>query len=372
MGLLIRYLTRFVALRLAAVLFAVTAFAFLFDLLDASEDIVGRSSAPVRDLLAYTALRLPSLSSEILLLATLLGSLYAVGDLVRHREIVALWNAGISSAGLALRVAPLALLLIGAKYWNDDRLVPATTETLREWRVGMFRTVRPGVDGRWIWVASGEAVLRFDADAARMHLLRDIAIFRRDSEGRLVERIVADRGRPGPDGLELEGVVREQPGRARPETVSRLRFPARIDLEAVALMTRPANELSRVDLARVVEADGYGMLPIHAHRTWLHHRIAAALAPGLVLLVPFALLRSFRRVGGITPLFVKGLAIGFSYQVANGFLVALGEGGFLPPPVAAWGATLVLALWLALLLAGTAFAGRRTARDASDGALPCA
>lgn len=371
-GLLTRYLSRFVAWRLATVLFAVTAFAFLFDLLDASEDIVGRSASPVADLFAYTALRLPSLVSEILLLATLLGGLYAVGDLVRHREIVALWNAGISSAGVALRVVPLALVLIGAKYWNDDRLVPATTESLRDWRVGMFRTIRPGVDGRWIWVASGDAMLRFDAEAARTGELRDIAIFRRDAEGRLLERIVAARGRPGPEGLELEDVVAQASGGDLPRSVGRMRFPARIDLEAVALMTRPANELSRAELARVVEADGYGMLPIHAHRTWLQHRIAAALAPGLLLLLPFALLRSFRRVGGITPLFVKGLAVGFSYQVANGFLVALGEGGFLPPVVAAWTATAGLAAWLALQLARAAFGGGRAVPAAARGAAPCA
>lgn len=372
-GVLTRYLVRFVAFRLAAVIFAVVAFAFLFDLIDASEDIVGRSATPVRDLLAYTALRTPSLLGEMLLLATLLGGLFAVADLIRHRELVALWNAGISSAGAALRVFPLALLLVGAKYVNDDRLIPASAERLRDWGIASFSSIRPGSDDRWVWMVSDGAILRFDARAARRHELRDVAIFRRDAEGRLVERIVAARAVPEAGGLKLWQVVRERPGGLPSEELPELIFPARVDLAAVALMTRPANELSRADLARIVAAGGYGMEAIHAHRTWLEHRFAAALAPGLLLLVPFALVRSFQRVGGVTPLFVKGLAIGFGYQVANGFLVALGEGGFLPPRIAAWSATAALAAWLAVLLARAAWAGGRLpARIAGRERLSCA
>lgn len=349
-GVLTRYLLRFVSVRLAVVIFAVVAFAFLFDLLDASEDIVGRSATPVRDLLAYTLLRTPSLLSEMLVLATLLGSLTAVADLIRHREIVALWNAGISSAGLALRVLPLALLLIVGRYVNDDHFVPASTERLRDWGIGSFAGLHPASNDRWVWMVSDDAVLRFDARAARAHELRDIAIFRRDAEGRLVERISAARAVPEAHALRLEQVVRERPGEAHPESLAELRFPAEIDLAIVALMTRPANELSRAELARIVAAGGYGMEAIHAHRTWLEHRLAAALAPGLLLLVPFALVRSFQRVGGMTPLYIKGLAIGFGYQLGNGLLVALGEGGFLAPGIAAWSATVALATWLAVLL----------------------
>jgi lipopolysaccharide export system permease protein len=347
---LTRYLLRFISVRLAAVIFVVVAFAFLFDLLDASEDIVGRSATPVRDLLTYTLLRTPSLLGEVLLLATLLGSLTAVADLIRHREVVALWNAGLSSTGLALRVLPLAGLLMVGKYINDDRLIPASMERLRDWGIGSFAAIRPGSQDRWVWMVSDAAVFRFDARAARAHELRDIAIFRRDAEGRLVERILAARAIPEAHGLRLEQVVRERPGAAVSETLPELQVPAEIDLTTVALMTRPANELSRAELARIVAAGGYGMEAIHGHRTWLEHRLAAALAPGLLLLVPFALVRSFQRVGGITPLYIKGLAIGFSYQLANGLLVALGEGGFLAPGIAAWSATLALAAWLAVLL----------------------
>lgn len=366
MAILTRYLCRFVAWRLAAVLFAVTSFAFLFDLLDASEDILGRLQAPVFDLLLYTALRAPSLIGEILLLAILLGGLVAVADLVRHREIVALWNAGISSAGVAMRILPLALLLVAGKYANDDWLIPASTEALRDWGIGAFRSIRPGRDDRWLWAASGDAIFRFDARSARARQLTDIAIFRRDAEGRLVERILAARGQPVRDGLLLEQVVRQEIGAGQPVTLARLIFPARIDLDAVALMTRPANELPRADLARIVAADGYGMQAIHAHRTWLYHKPAAALAAGLMLLVPFALLRSVRRVGGITPLFVRGLAIGFGYQLGNGFLVALGEGGFLSPWLAAWLATAALAVWLVVLLARAEAVGRGPQAAAGD------
>ncbi|GBD43450.1 hypothetical protein HRbin40_00923 [bacterium HR40] len=365
MGVLSRYLLRFVLTRLAAVLFAIVCFAFLIDLLDASEDLLGRSDSPVRDLLVYTGLRTPSLLSEILPFALLLGGLFAATDLIRHRELVAIWNAGLSSAGIALRLLPLALLLAVGKYGNDDRLIPASVERLRDWGVGLFSSLGPGRDDRWLWVAADDTVLRFHARAAREGKLREIAIFRRNAEGLLVERILAAEAEVREDGLLLHQVDRRPLGQERSENMESLLVPVHIDLEAVALMTRPASELSRADLLRVVAARGFGMQPIHAHRTWLYHRPAAALAVALLLLLPFALARSVRRVGGTTALFLRALALGFGYQIGNGLLVALGEGGFLAPTIAAWGAPSLLALTvLGLLLLGEVEGRRASAMPA--------
>ncbi len=354
-----RYLTRYFALRLATIMFAVTAFGLLFDLIDASDDIIGRGEGTLLAMLAYGVLRLPSLMREMLPLTALLAGLFAVADLVRHREIVVIWCSGLSSGMLALRVLPLALLLLALQTANDELLVPPTTEVLRDWGVGDFKRTRFGSDRNYVWIQSGRDVIRLDADAAQRRELVGVVIFRRAADGTLVERVDATGGKLVGDGIELYEVTRRAVGAREAERLDRLFWRARIDLEAVALMARPASELRYGDLLRVVEAEGYGMRAVHAHRTWLHYRLAGSLVPTLMLVLPLGFLGGFRRVGGITPLFLKGLATGFSFQILGGFVLALGEGGFLDPRIAAWVPTLLLALLVAGMLLRAEGPGRR-------------
>ena len=361
-----RYLVRHFALRLAVVLFAVTAFGLLFDLIDASDDLLKRDTNAAVAVVTYGALRLPSLVRELLPLSALLAGLFAVADLVRHREIVVMWGSGLSSARLALRILPLALLLIALKLANDEFLVPPTTAVLRDWEVGDFKQARFGADRNYVWIQSGQDVIRLDADPAQRRELVNPVVFRRAADGTLVERIDAARGRLVAGGVELEQVVRRPVGGRTTKRSERLFWPARIDLDAVALMARPAAELAYADLLRVVRAGGYGMRAVHAHRTWLHYRLAGALVPAMMLVLPFGFLRSFRRVGGITPLFVKGLATGFAFQILGGFVLALGEGGFVAPAVAAWAPlVLLVAVVVGMLVSAEMPATRRAAAEAA-------
>ncbi len=354
-----RYLSRYFALRLATIMFAVTAFGLLFDLIDASDDIIGRSDGTLVAMLTYGVLRLPSLIREMLPLTALLAGLFAVADLVRHREIVVIWGSGLSSGMLALRVLPLALLLMALQMVNDELLVPPTTKALRDWGVGDFKQTRFGADRNYVWIQSDRDVIRLDADAAQRRELTGVVIFRRAADGTLVERIDAASGELVEDGIELYGVTRRPVGGKATERLDRLFWRARIDLDAVALMARPASELRYGDLLRVVEAEGYGMRAVHAHRAWLHYRLAGSFVPMLMLVLPLGFLGSFRRVGGITPLFLKGLATGFAFQILGGFVLALGEGGFLDPRIAAWVPTLLLALVVVGMLLRAEGPGRR-------------
>ena len=42
------------------------------------------------------------------------------------------------------------------------------------------------------------------------------------------------------------------------------------------------------------------------------------------------------RTGTLTPIFIRGIGIGFSFHVIEGLVVALGEVGLLDPRIAAW------------------------------------
>lgn len=350
MSRLTRYVVRLYLVRLAIVLVAVTGFALLFDLLDMGPRVVRRAGGSAWALLTYVPIRLPTLVSELLPMVVLLAGLLTASDLLRWRELVAMWGAGVSRLGLAARLWPVALLVLTGKLLLDDVAVPATVPALRALGAADFKTVGLPSSGQ-IWLKVEGDVLRLPAEAAARGELRDLLILRLDSEGRLLERLEAARAEPAADGWLLREVIR-RPAAARPaEQPDELFWPVRIDLEQVALMAKLPRELSLAGLRRVIAAEGFGVGGTEAHRTWLQARLAGLVALWATIALPFALAHRLARVGETFALFAKGLAVGFVHLIGNGLLLALGELGLLNPALAAWTAPLLFALFV-LLLAG--------------------
>lgn len=351
MSIFTRYISRMFVARFVVVLFAVAGFALLFDMLDVSSKVLRRSDGgTLLPLLRYMALRLPTLLTELLPMVTLVAGLLTVVDLLRHRELVVMWNAGVSRRGLLLCLWPVCLLLLVGKFVIDDRLVPSTIPELRALRVGDFKNMmQPGGDHRW--VRSGPDAIRVPADAAAEGRLENLLILHRDEDGLLLEQLHAASAEQTGEGLMLRDVVRRPVGSRPAERVETLPWPVRIDLAKVALMSKLPRELRLGQLVEVVSSGGHGIAPDEGHRTVLHSRIASSLGLCALALLPLALPRRFSRLGMTLPMFAKGLGIGFAYMIANGVLLALGEVGLVQPELGAWLAPLGL-IGAVLLLAG--------------------
>jgi lipopolysaccharide export system permease protein len=134
-----RYLNRMLLLRFLVVCFAVIGFAAVVDLLDVGDDLVGAPEGAARAGLRYLGLRVPMMMSELMPLAALIAAILAVGDLLRHRELVVVWGAGLSNVRVMRLLLPMALLLAGAKLLLDDRAVPFGAAALRTWGIGDFK-----------------------------------------------------------------------------------------------------------------------------------------------------------------------------------------------------------------------------------------
>ncbi|MDX6748638.1 LptF/LptG family permease [Geminicoccaceae bacterium 1502E] len=345
-----RYVSRMFLVRFAVVLFAVAGFALLFDMLDVSSKVLRRSDGVVMPLLRYMALRLPTLLTELLPVVTLVASLLTVVDLLRYRELVVMWNAGLSRRGLLLCLWPVCAVLLAGKFLIDDRAVPSTIPELRAMRVGDFKNMmQPGGEHRW--VRSGQDAIRLPADAAAEGRLEDLLILHRDEDGLLLAQIQAARAEQVEDGLLLHEVVRRPAGAQPAEQLASLPWPVHIDLAKVALMSKMPRELRLTQLVDVVRNEGFGIAPDEGHRTVLHSRIASSLGLCALALLPFALPRRFSRLGMSLPMFAKGLGLGFVYLIFNGVLLALGEVGLVQSELGAWLAPLGLIL-VVLLLAG--------------------
>jgi lipopolysaccharide export system permease protein len=354
---LARYLNRIFLLRFAIVAFAIVGFAAVIDILDAGDDLVGSPEGAATAVARYLMLRLPMILSELMPLAALIAGIIAVGDLLRHRELVVIWGAGLSNLRVMRLLAPAAILLLLLKLALDDRAIPQTAAELRAWGVGEFKHLPSGSDpGSSYWLRAGDDILRVSSSAASAGLLLDLTLLRRDEQGILLERIDAPRAEPIPGGLRLLEAVRRSAADRTVEALPSYDWSRSIDLARLRILATPPRELDGGRLLDILGAGAYGVRAPEPYLTALHGRIAGAFVPGLLLLLAFALARRFSRTATVAPILILGITLGFTAIIASGVASALGEVGLISPMLAAWSPVAALA---AIVLAFGFFGHRR-------------
>lgn len=347
--ILVRYLNRLVLVRVAVAVIAVSLFALLFDLLDASNDLVRIEGGTAMVFGRYFILRFPSLFAEILPFAALLGALFAAADLMRNGELTIFWASGISPLGIVLRLLPVCLLVFGLKLANDDLLVPGTVQELRAWQVGFFKGGLEGFAGDHLWMQHGDSFIRLPRLEPEQTEASGVLILERDADGNLAERIEASRAVLDPGLWRLIDVRRGRVGEGRFVHEDEYLFANTVDLDRLRVVARPPQEVALLDLVDIVRHDGYGVVPTDGHVTAIYHRLFGATLPMLFVMLTFAFARRVTRQGGVAGLFLKGIATGFAFVILSGLALALGEAGFIGPLVATAG-PIVLLVALVLLL----------------------
>ncbi len=343
------YLNRMVLLRVAVATTAVILFALLFDLLDASDDLLRREGGALANFARYFVLRFPSLFTEILPFAALLGALFAAADLMRNSELTIFWASGVSPLGIILRLLPICLLLFGIKLVNDDQLVPDTVQSLRAWDVGHFRGGLQGFGGDHLWLDYDDRFIRLPRLEPDQMEADGIVMLGRDDAGNLVERIAAERVVFTPGAWQLFEVERGRVGEGRFTREPVWVFENTIDVDRIRTVARPPQEVALFDLIDIVRSDGYGVVTTQGHVTAIYHRLFGSALPMLMIMLTFAYARRVTRQGGIATLFLKGIVTGFSFVILSGVMLALAEAGFIGPFVATAGPILLLASLVVLL-----------------------
>ena len=218
--------------------------------------------------------------SELMPIAALIAGLLAVGDLLRHRELIVVWSSGVRPVTILRMLLPAGLALVAGKFAIDDVAVPRATTALRLWGIGDYRH-RPvdGAAGDFYWLRSGNDIVRLSANAAAVGEVTDITIFRRGDDGILTERLEAASATTAPGGWRLEQVTRAPRRRRMPSSGwPTLDWPGddrhRPDPAAGPPAARAERSASCSD---VIAAGGYGLRAREPYLTWAHQRVAGRL-----------------------------------------------------------------------------------------------
>ena len=126
-----RYITREVLLTILLVLFA---FLTIFTFFDFIEELrrVGRGNYKIYHAILFEILRLPGLCYELMPIAVLIGTLYALSNLARHSEITVLRASGLATKNLLFLLFSLAFLLAILTFVFGEILVPFCEQKAQE------------------------------------------------------------------------------------------------------------------------------------------------------------------------------------------------------------------------------------------------
>lgn len=340
MALFARYLNRLFAARMALVLVGLVALAALLDLMAHADEVVAGDG--VSALWRYFMLRLPVIVSKLLPFSVLIAALLTLVGLVRHGELVVLLGAGVSQWRLMAAFLPVVGLLAAVHFWLDDAAVPSATAELRAWASTDYgATVRRDSQ---TWLREGNDIIRLGTlGADGKGRFAGVTIFERDAEGILAARLDAGSAALEDGAWVLYDVARYDVARNATQTYARLPWSGRLRPGLLSTLVAHPRELSLGDISGYLAAPGFGSRPLYVYETWFNRKLVVPLASLLMIVIAVPLSQRFQRHGGAVATLALGIALGFCFFVFDGFALAVGEAGLVPPLVAVWAPTLAFA-----------------------------
>jgi lipopolysaccharide export system permease protein len=335
------------------------------DLTDAFPDLI-RLGAPAREIFFYFVVRAPGFLSDVLPIAVLVSLLYALGQLHRNNEIVAMRSAGLSVPRIAQWLWVAVTVLSVLVFFLNSSIVPWSVEASRLLKTNLEFAAQEkrGEGGDEIGLEynlgyenrSGRRLWHISRFGRYSHEAGDVQVSILNAQGTEIRRILASRGiwdeaRRGWTFLDGVEVVDLQSGdNVRPVPFKRLDVPEfHEDPEWMVLLLKDPKNLSLYELGRIIESPDTEGNPKRAAYAVRYHWLLASTFGCLIaagLAVPFAV--SGVRVNpavGVS----KALGLFLCYWMMFTVCRLLGEQEALAPWVAAWLPSFIMAgvaVWL--------------------------
>lgn len=354
-----RYLAREVAVATGFVLFALLALFAFFELINELEE-VGRANYQLPQVFLYVLLTQPTRIYELMPIAALIGTIFALSRLAANSEFTIMRVSGMSTRRLALSVLGIGALIVAIMYLLGEFLAPPAERLARQSKLKamgspLAQQFRSGV---WVREAVRDAEGRIErlrfVNVARV--LPDTAVegwrvFEFDQDFRLRSIARAERGRfvDGPDrrGWELANVVETRvpvidpgdasPSPARTEIVRHALqlWPSELRPEIFGVLLVQPERMSALALAQYVDHLAANRQQTDRYEIALWNKLFYPLAVlvMMVLALPFAYLHV--RAGSVSLKIFAGVMIGVLFYMLNKLFSHLGLLQAWPPAVVA-------------------------------------
>ncbi|MBA2350342.1 MAG: LPS export ABC transporter permease LptG [Burkholderiales bacterium] len=337
-----RYLSKEILLSTLFVFIALLLLFAFFDLINELDNL-GQNNYRLGSALAYVALSVPGRVYELFPIAALIGTLFALAQLVQHSEYTVIRVSGMSIARMAFILIQLGLLFAALTFIFGEFIAPAADRAAQYVRLRATSSVIAQEFRSGLWVKDDTSfvnVARILPDAT----LLDIKIYEFDPKYRLRTISTAKQGDYQKDNLwRLQDVVQThfEPQQVSVNSIALADWRSVLTPGILNVLLVVPEKMSTSNLYRYVEhlRENKQRTSRYEIALWTKISYPFAVLVMMVLALPFAHHQS--RAGGIGAKIFAGIMLGLAFHLLNRLFGHLGLLNAWPPILTATAPTLL-------------------------------
>jgi len=326
MRVLTRYLAREIVSSTITVLVAFLGLFAFFDFLN-ELDSVGKGGYELHHALIYVAMILPGRVYELLPVAVLIGTLYALTTLARHSEITVMRASGLSTLKMLRTLTGIGVIFVVATFVFGEYIAPPAERAAQQWRLTATKSAVSSQLRSGLWVKDGPRFVNVQT-VQPDRSMEKVRIYEFDDRHALLSVSDAANGRylAGQKVWRLSGVRQTRFLGDRTEVVDlpELQWHSDLTPEVLSVLMVVPERMSVTTLFAYVShlrenqqnADRYEIA------LWKKLVYPFAALVMIALALPFAL--THERMGGVSVKVFLGVMLGVGFHLLNGLFSNLG------------------------------------------------
>jgi lipopolysaccharide export system permease protein len=324
MNLINRYLIQEIVSSVLLIMLALIAMFSFFDLIQELESI-GKGSYGLGNVLLFVLLSAPGHVYQVVPVAVLVGTMYALGRLARNSELIILRVSGISISSIAWSLVRIGFIFAVLTFIVGEFVTPYTEKTAQRMRIKATDSVIAQDFRSGLWIKDGRSFVNVEEVLPDTTLL-NVHIYEFDKDFHLRTISNAKVGRFEEDGWLLSEVGQTL---FSEEKVKSAYFPeanwqSLVRPELLNVLLVVPEKMSARNLYSYITHLSENKQKTSRHEIALSAKIIYPLAcmVMVVLALPFGFLQ--QRSSGTSGKIFLGIMLGVLYQVMNRVFVHLG------------------------------------------------
>ena len=320
-----RYLAREVT---GAIVLVLAAFLGLFGFFDMVGEVknVGQGSYQLRHALAFVLLRMPGRIYELMPIAVLIGTLYALSTLARHSEITVLRASGMSTGRLLASLLQVAAVFAVLTFLIGEVVAPPAERAAQQLRL-QERGKTVGQDLRsGLWVKDERSFINVQMVLPDTRL-RGIRIYEFDAGGALLSVTDAQEGQYiPPASWRLSGIVQTVLHGDRSEVIKKadMEWRSALNPDILAVLMVSPERMSLLHLAAYTKHLSENSQKTQRYDIALWKKVVYPLAALVMVALALPFGYTHNRVSGVSLKIFSGVMIGVFFHMLNGLFSNLG------------------------------------------------
>lgn len=321
---------------MAAVFLVLLAFLVLFSFFDLINELrnVGKSDYELAHAVLTVALNLPGLVYELIPIAALIGTLYALSTLARHSEITVLRASGLATGELLMTLFRVAGLLALLTFFVGEALVPFTERLGNEIRAkAVSEAVAQQGFTSGLWVKDGRNFINIRT-VMPDSTLQKLRIYQFDQTNALQSVTDAEDARFDPAaGWVLRNVVRTSLDGdvSRVDRLPDAAWQSSVTPALLAVLMVAPERMSLFGLVNFTRHLAENRQQTERYEIAIWKKVIYPLAALVMVALALPFGYSHNRVGGVSLKIFAGVMLGILFYALNGLFSNLGIINAWPP-----------------------------------------